>query len=133
MDETGIALGVYTNQIVVGSSTTNYAYIQSPENRDWVSIIESISANGARIRPLVIFKGKTLQTTWFRPDHVLDWIFPCSANGWTSNDICIRWLHDTFLPETQPLHINEYRILLVDGHGSHIWTEFMYECYQNRV
>jgi DDE superfamily endonuclease/Tc5 transposase DNA-binding domain/helix-turn-helix, Psq domain len=133
MDETGIALGVCNNQVVVGSSTTDYAYVKSPENREWVSIIETISANGVCIRPLVIFKGQTLQTTWFRPDHVPDWLYTSSMNGWTSNDICLRWLRDIFLPETKPVEANEYRILLVDGHGSHITTDFMYECHQNRV
>jgi hypothetical protein len=134
MDETGIALGVYNNQRVIGSSTTNYSYVQAPENREWVSIIETISANGACTRPLVIFKGQTLQTTWFQLDNVPDWLYTSSTNGWTSNDICLRWLHDIFLPETQPQQgIHEYRILLIDGHGSHITTDFMYECYQHRV
>jgi hypothetical protein len=133
MDETGIALGVCTNQIVVGSSTTKFAYVRSPENREWVLIVEAVSATGSRIRPLVIFKGKTLQTTWFRPDNVPDWLYTSSANGWTSNDIGIRWLQDIFLPETKPAQPDEYRILLVDGHDSHVSTKFMYECHQNKV
>jgi hypothetical protein len=133
MDETGIALGVCNNQIVVGSSRTKSTYIQSPENREWVSIIETISAFGASIRPLVIFKGQSLQTTWFQPDNVPDWLYSCSTNGWTSNDTCLRWLHDIYLPETKPAQADEYRILLIDGHGSHVTTDFMWECYQNRV
>ena len=72
MDETGIALGVYNNQRVIGSLTTNYSYVQALENREWVLIIETISANGACTRPLVIFKGQTLQTTWFQLDNVPD-------------------------------------------------------------
>jgi hypothetical protein len=63
MDETGIALGVCSNQLVIGTSSTNRSYVQRPENREWVSIIESISADGGRTRSLVIFKGKSVQST----------------------------------------------------------------------
>jgi len=57
MDETGIALGVCANQWVIGKSSTKSSYVQSPENREWVSIIETISATGAYTKPVVLFKG----------------------------------------------------------------------------
>jgi hypothetical protein len=63
MDETGIALGVYTNTQVLASSSKKKAYIKSPEDREWVTIIECISAAGERLQCLVIFKGQNLQTT----------------------------------------------------------------------
>ena len=49
MDETGVALGVCTNSQVVASSSKKKAYIKSPENREWVSIIETISAVGVKL------------------------------------------------------------------------------------
>jgi len=57
MDETGIVLGVCNNQQIIGSSTSTTAYKKTPENREWVSIIETISATGRRLKALVIFKG----------------------------------------------------------------------------
>ena len=63
MDETGIALGVCSNQVVVGKTTTTSSNKATPENREWVSIIETISVIGRRLHCLIIFKGKTLQTT----------------------------------------------------------------------
>jgi hypothetical protein len=132
MDETGIALGVCSNQTVIGSSSTRRSYIKRPENREWVSIIESISAGGQRTKSLVIFKGKTIQNTWFSDKDIPDWLYTTSENGWTSNAIGLRWLRDIFLPETRP-EGNEARILLVDGHGSHATIEFMWECRQNNV
>ena len=65
MDETGIALGVCTNTRVLARASKKKAYIKSPENREWVSIIECISATGRKLRCAVIFKGQSLQTTWF--------------------------------------------------------------------
>jgi hypothetical protein len=63
MDETGKALGVCANTRVLASSQKKKAYHQSPENREWASIIECVSASGKKLRPAVIFKGKNLQST----------------------------------------------------------------------
>jgi hypothetical protein len=131
MDETGIALGVCANQTVIGSSSTSRCYKKSPENREWVSIIEAISASGRRTRPLVIFKGQQLQSTWFNHEKIPDSLYTTSTKGWTSNAICLRWLREIFLPETD--RNGQPRILLLDGHGSHVTVEFMWECYQNQV
>jgi len=58
MDETGVVFGACTNSYVVTSSSKKKAYVESPENREWVSIIETFSATGAKLPCLVIFKGK---------------------------------------------------------------------------
>ncbi|KAI1001474.1 hypothetical protein K3495_g6725 [Podosphaera aphanis] len=71
MDESGIALEVCNNSKVVASSSKKKAYVKSPETREWVSIIEAVSADRRKLRRLVIFKGKNLQTTWFPSESVL--------------------------------------------------------------
>jgi hypothetical protein len=124
MDETGIALGICTNTRVLGDARRKKAYIKSPENREWVSIIESISADGRKLRCLTIFKGKALQTSWFPSESAPDWLYTTSENGWTSNDIGIKWLESIFIPDTQP-DSDQYRLLILDGHGSHISIDFL--------
>jgi DDE superfamily endonuclease len=104
MDETGLALGHYKNQLVIRTSSTKYAYIKSPENREWVSIIETVSP---------------------------DFLFTTSENGWTSNDIGLRWLDEVFLPKTA--NNGEKRLLLINGHRRHTSSEFMWKCYENDV
>jgi hypothetical protein len=132
MDEHGIALGVCTNSKVLASSTKKKTYKKSPEDREWVSIVEAMSATGQKIRPLTIFKGKNLQTTWYQHDRIPDWIYTSSANGWTSNRIAYEWLRTVFEPETR-LKEGETRILLCDGHGSHIDLDFLYECKLKKI
>ena len=63
MDETGIALGVCANTRVLARASNKKADVKSPENREWVSIIECVSATGRTLRCAVIFKGQSLQTT----------------------------------------------------------------------
>ena len=78
VDEHGIGLGVCNNSQVLGASGKRQTYIQSPENREWVSVLESISASGKHIRPLVIFKGKDIQTSWFTENNIPDWLIATS-------------------------------------------------------
>ncbi|OWY49386.1 CENP-B protein [Alternaria alternata] len=51
------------------------------EDREWVSIIETISATGTKLYRLVIFKGKHLQSTWFPDQDTLEWLYTTSENG----------------------------------------------------
>jgi hypothetical protein len=131
IDKTGKALGVCANTRVLASSQKKKAYHQSPENRVWASIIECVSASGKKLRPAVIFKGKNLQSTWF-PSTIPDWLFATSENGWTSNAIGAEWLERVFLPGTKPVG-DRWRMLILDGHGSHINLEFLWTCKQNKV
>lgn len=81
MEETGCALGACTNAQVLASSTKKKAYINSPEDREWASIIETISANGVKLPCLVIFKGKHLQSTWLPGQGTPGWLYIMSENG----------------------------------------------------
>ena len=63
MDESGLGLGRCSNQRVLGGSNSKRTYVQSPETREWVTIIEAISTGGRALRPTVIFKGKNVQTS----------------------------------------------------------------------
>jgi hypothetical protein len=132
MDETGIALGVCTNSQVTASSTKKKAYTKAPGDREWVSIIEAISATGRRLRCLVIFKSKSLQTTWFPSQSVPDWLYTTSQNGSTSYEIGTTWLRRIYIPDTAT-DPDRYRLLLIDGHGSHIDIEFMWLCKQHKI
>jgi hypothetical protein len=46
MDETGVALRVCTNTRVIARARKSKAYIKTPGNREWVSIIETVSTTG---------------------------------------------------------------------------------------
>lgn len=132
MDETGIGLGVCTNSRVLASSRKKKASRSSPENREWVSVIEAASATGQRLRPVVIFKGRYIQTTWFPSESVPNWFYTTSENGWTSNKIGVEWLRQIYIPDSIT-HPERYRLLILDGHGSHIDIEFMLLCRQHRI
>jgi DDE superfamily endonuclease len=133
MDETGLHIGITGNGRVLGSSATRRTFIKTPgASREWVTTIEAISAAGHTIQPLVIFKGKSLQSTWFESDSVPDWIYTVLANAFTTNIIGLKWLKEVFLPFTAR-DPPRRRVLIMDNQASHIATEFLFECYQNNV
>jgi hypothetical protein len=63
IDKTSVVLRVCNNSEVTASAHKRKAYVKSLENQEWVSIVELVSAAGRKLRPLVIFKGKHIQTT----------------------------------------------------------------------
>ena len=97
--ESRVALGIYINLIAVGNTSKKKTLIQSPNDCEWVSIVEAVSALGRSIRPLVIFKGKHIQTSWFHHDKVPDWVYTTLKNGWIANRIAFNWLTKVFIPE----------------------------------
>jgi len=73
--------------VVLGGSGKRKTYIQSLENREWVSVIQVINGRGHFIRPLVMFKGTDVQTSWFTAEKVPYWLITTTSKDWTSNDI----------------------------------------------
>lgn len=81
---------------------------------------------------MVIFKGKVFIESWSEglPD---DWQLEVSDNGWTSDAIGLRWLQKVFLPSTFSRMKGKYRLLVLDGHGSHLTPNFDRICHENDV
>ena len=135
MDETGMMEGEGINGLVVGAAGLKSVYVKKPESRTWSTIIECISADGRAIAPTVIFKGASVQAQWFPdsdPERFAQWYFTSSENGWTSQDIALKWLLKSFIPQTKS-DTSQRRLLVVDGHGSHETDDFMWNCYLNNI
>ena len=83
MDETGLQEGLRYNGIVIGKANRKRALVKHPSSRTWTIIFKCISATGRYLRPLVIFKGMTVQYQWFPEelDCLRDWEFVSSPNG----------------------------------------------------
>ena len=135
MDEAGLLEGAGSNGLVLGGSEKRSVRKKQPGSRAWTSFIECISAQGHALPPLVIFKGKTVQQQWF-PVNLSQfggWQFTATENGWVTDQTALEWLKKVFIPNTAPRDPSEYRLLIMDGHGSHTTTDFMFECFSNRI
>ncbi|KAM4061768.1 DDE superfamily endonuclease [Hirsutella rhossiliensis] len=68
--------------------------------------------------------GKVHQASWYEADVPKDWQIAVSDKGWTSDDLGLYWLKAVFDPYTRRLTVGTRRLLILDGHGSHVTPEF---------
>ena len=89
---------------------------------------------GWSVPSTIIFKGKVYIEGWFDEEAIPGtWRIETSANGWTSDEIGLRWLQKVFIPATNSRSRGGYRLLVLDGHGSHLTPEFDRTCKENNV
>jgi hypothetical protein len=132
-DETGFAMGLISSQkVVTRAEFYGRRRLLQPGNREWVTAIESICADGYSLPPCVIFKGKVYQASWFE-NLPKDWRFEVSDNGWTTDEIGLRWLQKLFIPSTNSRVRGRFRLLILDGHGSHLTPQFDRICAENDI
>jgi hypothetical protein len=133
-DETGFAMGLCaTAKVITGSDRYSRPYLLQPGNREWVTAIEAVNSTGWALPSYVIFKAtKYSQEGWFEtlPD---DWRINISDNGWTTDKIGMDWLINHFIPLTNGCTMGRYRMLILDGHGSHLTAEFDRTCTKNNI
>ena len=141
MDEKGFAIGVLgrTKRIFSRRQWEKKEVKQASQdgNREWVSLLACICADGTALPPGIIFasKNSTIRARWVaeidpetHPIHVTS-----SPTGWTNNEIGLAWLTQVFDRYTKRKALQKYRLLIVDGHGSHLTRDFLEYCHQNRI
>nr|ABG26269.1 transposase [Ophiostoma novo-ulmi subsp. novo-ulmi] len=135
MDETGFSSSQGDPIYVLGTAEKTKIRKKQVGSRAWTSTIECVSAAGASLPPLIIFKGKKVQQQWFPTDLSLfnSWQFTATNNGWTDYETGLKWLEDVFIPCSAPARPSEARLLVIDGHGSHETDGFMKLCFENNI
>jgi hypothetical protein len=132
-DETGFAMGLCaTHKVITRAEYYGRRSVLQQGDREWVTAIESINASGWALPPTLIFKGKLYNQAWFK-DLPQDWRFEVSQNGWTSDEIGLRWLQKQFIPLTNHRTRGIYRLLVLDGHGSHLTPQFDQICAEHKI
>jgi hypothetical protein len=92
-DETGFAMGLISAQkVVTRAEYYGRRSILQPGNREWVTAIETICADSYSLPPCIIFKGQVYIAGWFESNLPRDWRIEVSNNGWTTDEIGLRWL-----------------------------------------
>jgi hypothetical protein len=132
-DETGFQMGVIsTAKVITGADRAKPVSVQ-PGNREWVTVIDCISSYGWNVPPVIIFEGKVHQSTWYSDTLPLDWVIGVSENGWTDNELGLKWLEHVFEKHTAHCTKGVYRLLILDGHSSHVTPEFDLFCKEHSI
>ena len=134
-DETGFAMGLCTtSKVITAAERSERPRTVIQGNREWVTIIECIGSSGCHIPPLVILKGKEQQAIWYQePDLPQEWQIATSPNGWTTDSIGLHWLKEVFEPYSRVHSVGAKRLLILDGHSSHLTASFDAFCKDNAI
>jgi hypothetical protein len=106
-------------------------------SRKWITLVACVCADGSALPPGIIYEAanKGIQSSWVEDiragettAHVTS-----SPSGWTNNDIGLSWLEQVFDRYTKKKARRAWRLLIVDGHGSHLTMDFLDYCEQNRI
>ncbi|EED11995.1 pogo transposable element, putative [Talaromyces stipitatus ATCC 10500] len=132
-DETGFAMGLCaTAKVITGSDRYARPKLLQPGNREWVTAIEATNSTGWAIPSYIIFKVKKNVRLGWIDDLPSDWMINISENGWTTDQIGLEWLRTHFIPYCGR-SMGSYRMLILDGHGSHLTAEFDRTCTENNI
>ena len=149
MDEKGIQLGIGAKITAMVDHSQKSVYSIEDGNRELVTIIECICADGSILHPSVIFQGLRRSSEWGRNNpcnarfvpmqfkrhwpHTFADSISVSPNGWTDQQLGIAWLQNDFDPATREKAAGQYRLLILDGHNSHCTFAFCKYANDNKI
>lgn len=81
----------------------------------------------------MIYKGETLNSKWVPPTAPLEWLYTNSSSGWTSDTLGLEWLTNVFEPKKKPKNPDLRRLLVIDGHGSHVTGDFIAKAIEYKI
>ena len=133
-DETGFQMGVIGSmKVVTGSERRSRPELIQPGDREWVTVVQSICAAGYATPPFIIYKGRVHISAWYQETDIpRDWKLSVSENGWTNNTLGLEWLKH-FDAHTKARQRGGYRLLILDGHESHVSQDFKDYCLEQKI
>ncbi|KAL6351957.1 hypothetical protein LRP88_14769 [Fusarium phalaenopsidis] len=133
-DETGFLMGMIASGIVVtGSERRSKPKSVQPGNREWITVIQAINAEGQAIQPFIIGAGQYHLANWYQDSNLPgDWAITTTQNGWTDNETGLEWLKH-FDRCTIKRSNSRYRLLVLDGHESHHSVDFKRYCEEKKI
>jgi hypothetical protein len=122
MDELGFAAGTSRSFRAFVNIRERSSWKVVAGRQEWIVAIECISAAGRAVPLLVISKVKDTNAAWIPTHTPADWRFSTSSSGWTSDSHAYEWLVSIF-----------GRLLIMDGHGSHITANVIAHCMEHAI
>jgi hypothetical protein len=133
-DETGFMMGVICgNMVVTRADRRGKGKQVQPGNREWATAIECVSSNGFVLPPFLIVQGVNHLASWYTEcDLPPSWVIKTSPNGWTANYSALEWIKH-FDKHSAPRRQGVYRMVVLDGHESHLSAQFEGFCKEKSI
>ena len=95
-DETGVQTGIGVTERVIGQARAKMQYQQRSGNRENITVLPTICADGTSLPPTVIYKGEAFQMKWLQENPL-----PVDARYITLHSYMKRLTSDAILHEYQ--------------------------------
>jgi hypothetical protein len=141
MDEKGFMIGVegrskrwFSKQVFLHGGIQKAL---QDGNREWITTLCTICADGTTLPPALIYEATNdnIRDIWvedIQPEQHKVYV-ASSPSGWTNERLGLAWLKDVFDANTKSKARRKWRLLIVDGHGSHLTPQFIDYCIKNRI
>ena len=125
----GIAARIKPNRIIT-LDPDKPLLLTDPDNREYITSVGSISGGGKTIPPMLILCGILILEKWAEENDLdEDILLATSPIGYSNDELALRWL-EHFEIHSRKSQVGVWRLLILDGYGSHLTYEF-YEYAQN--
>ena len=128
-DESMIAMDRRSRTVAVSRKTKN-TYSESKGTRDHITINACVSASGYIMSPNIIF-AKTYPSGPYARDGPDGALYFISDNGYMDSELFYGFIFKLFVPHT--IQIPGPKLLILDGHGSHLNIDIINLCHENNV
>lgn len=129
----GVASAVQRIMTLEALKSGRITHASHDGSREFISLLACICANGTALPPALIYGGEAFQNTWLEDVNANDEaFFATSSKGWSNDDLGYKWLVQVFDRCTKHLK-HRRRLLIVDGHSSHVNMKFINRCDELRI
>lgn len=127
LDESGFHIGEATKG-AYGIAPVDHKNTISLDSSELVTALETVSASGKILPPLLIYKGVHLMQAWFPQQNHSHAALTTSPTAFINSEIFFEWFSTHF--PFDPVH---WQLLVLDGHKSHTTEEFMMFALRHKV
>jgi hypothetical protein len=125
-DETGFRIGVGRAHTVICKRRKGHnhrLYLNDPDNREMITCVETICADGSSIPPMVILSAIIHQEKWYT-NLPGDYLIGVSDTGYSNDVLNLDYIRH-FDKYTKQKTKGAYRLLISDGYNSHLEFSFI--------
>ena len=126
-DETGFRIDIGRRQKILTSDSQTTIYIPDSGNRDFVTSIETICADGSTIPPFIIVEGSNIPESWVQQRLSHGTMLAVSPTDYSNNELAVDFIKH-FHKHTSKRQRRSKRMLLFDGVDHHLTFEFIQYC-----
>jgi len=133
MNECGVRIGCSAGEVVIVSTEVKELYTSSSENRQSVTIIEAICADGhTPPSSVIICSGEKIMKSWIHEKLTGAEVITVSPTEYTNENIELAWFNH-FIKHVETESNKHWRIFPLNGHSSYWQNDFIIKCHENHI